>query len=195
MKSVFAIFLSLILVSTATRAHAQETMTVEQLLSAGNSENRAIAAAMYIAGWKDGTGTQLAVEAQSPGAIGSSVTPERAARLQALSDCLLLLGVADLVAELNAAMRDNSITPEMPATSALRVAMEGACPPGRFPSAARNQSELPWVPLIDSCMANGGQRTLCIEKLPPDVLAQLEAWETENAEMRRRQLEQRIRGL
>ena len=195
MKSVFAIFLSLILVSTVTWAHAQETMTVEQLLSAGNSENRAIAAAMYIAGWKDGTGTQLAVEAQSLGAIGSSVTPERAARLQTLSDCLLLLGVADLVAELNAALRDNSIAPEMPAASALRVAMEGACPPGRAPSEARNQSDQPWVPLIDSCMANGGQRTQCIESLPPDVLAQLEAWEAENAEMRRRQLEQRIRGL
>ena len=42
--------------------------------------------------------------------------------------------------------------------------------------------------LIDDCMATGGQRTDCIENLPPNVLAQLEAWESRNAAMCRRQL-------
>lgn len=34
-----------------------------------------------------------------------------------------------------------------------------------------------WVPLIDQCMAEGGTRNACIERLPPDVLADLENWE------------------
>jgi hypothetical protein len=44
-------------------------------------------------------------------------------------------------------------------------------------------------------MADSGERTQCIENLPPDVLAQLEEWEAENAAMRRRQLEQRKADL
>ena len=64
---------------------------------------------------------------------------------------------------------------------------------GRFPPRPQDQRDQPWVVLIQSCMAAGGQRTQCIENLPPEVFAQLEAWEAENADMRRRQLEQRAR--
>ncbi len=60
---------------------------------------------------------------------------------------------------------------------------------GRFPARYQEGQEQPWTALIDDCMAAGGQRTDCIENLPPDVLAQLEAWESRNAAMRRRQLE------
>ena len=49
--------------------------------------------------------------------------------------------------------------------------------------------EQPWTVLIDICMADGGQRSECIEKLPPEVLEILEAWESENAAMRREHLE------
>ena len=66
---------------------------------------------------------------------------------------------------------------------------------GRFPPRPHDQRDQPWIILIDACMAAGNQRTQCIENLPPEVLAQLQAWETENADMRRRQLEQRAREL
>ena len=54
--------------------------------------------------------------------------------------------------------------------------------------------QFPWVPLIDACMAEGGARNDCIEALPPEVLAELEAWEAQNAALRRRQLERRMGG-
>jgi len=40
------------------------------------------------------------------------------------------------------------------------------------------QSDVPyWVPLIDQCMAKGGERIACIESLPSEVLTDLEQWE------------------
>ncbi len=55
--------------------------------------------------------------------------------------------------------------------------------------------EYPWSQPLDDCMAAGGLRTECFENLPPDILAQFEAWEAERAAMRRRQFEQRSRAL
>jgi hypothetical protein len=48
-----------------------------------------------------------------------------------------------------------------------------------------------WVPLIDDCMAGGGSRGECIEALPPEELAKLEAWEAERADLRRTQMKAR----
>lgn len=48
--------------------------------------------------------------------------------------------------------------------------------------------ETPWSPLIDACMAEGGSRGQCIDSLPPEILADLEAWEARNGSMRRRQM-------
>jgi hypothetical protein len=42
-----------------------------------------------------------------------------------------------------------------------------------------------WVPLIDVCMADGGQRTACIEQLPEQELEKLRKWEQQQ---RRRDL-------
>ena len=53
----------------------------------------------------------------------------------------------------------------------------------------RNQH--PWIQPLNECMAAGGLRTDCLEGLPPEVLIQLEAWESERAAIRRRQFEQR----
>lgn len=50
-----------------------------------------------------------------------------------------------------------------------------------------------WVQPLNECMATGAQRTECFERLPPDMLAEYEAWEAEHANMRRRQFEQRQR--
>ena len=52
-----------------------------------------------------------------------------------------------------------------------------------------------WVVLMDDCMRAGGERGECIERLPPDVLAQLEAYEATRAAMRRRQMQQHSRYL
>ena len=62
---------------------------------------------------------------------------------------------------------------------------------GRESPRPRDETDQPWVKLINACMADGGQRTQCIENLPPDILAQLEEWEAGNAAMRRMQLERR----
>lgn len=51
--------------------------------------------------------------------------------------------------------------------------------------------EHPWTRAIDECMAAGGQRSDCYESMPPDVLAELEAWEAEQGVVRRRQFESR----
>ena len=67
--------------------------------------------------------------------------------------------------------------------------LKRAPPGGRFPPTDREREQQPWATLIDDCMASGGQRTECIENLPPDILAQLEALESGNAAIRRRQLE------
>ena len=45
-----------------------------------------------------------------------------------------------------------------------------------------------WVPLIDACMANGGQRDVCIEELPEQELEKFLKWE-----QRRRDLLERSR--
>lgn len=45
-----------------------------------------------------------------------------------------------------------------------------------------------WVPLIDACMASGGNRNECIESLPPEELEKLRASEQRNAELRRKRL-------
>lgn len=47
--------------------------------------------------------------------------------------------------------------------------------------------EFPWSRPLDDCMAAGGTRTECFESLPPEILAQFEAWEAERARMRRQQ--------
>jgi hypothetical protein len=67
--------------------------------------------------------------------------------------------------------------------------LQRAPPRGRFSPRYQEGQEQPWTALIDACMAAGGQRSECIEKLPPEVLIQLEAWESANAAMRREQLE------
>lgn len=128
LKFIITTLLPLVLVLTATKSNAQEVMTVEQLLSAGNSDNTAFAAATYITGWKEGTGIQMMFAAQDLRTLGGPAAEENAARLQALSNCLLILGVADLAAGLNTSIRENTISPETPARSALRTVMESVCP-------------------------------------------------------------------
>jgi hypothetical protein len=48
---------------------------------------------------------------------------------------------------------------------------------------SRGETYLPgtpsWVPLVDDCMAAGGNRTDCSNNLPPDELAKLQRWEQE----------------
>ncbi len=66
--------------------------------------------------------------------------------------------------------------------------LQRAPPGGRSSPRYQEGQEQPWSAIVDRCMAAGGQRSECIENLPPDVLAQLEAWESGNAAMRRRQL-------
>jgi hypothetical protein len=51
--------------------------------------------------------------------------------------------------------------------------------------------EHPWSRALDECMAAGGQRSDCWESMPPDILAELEAWEAERGVIRRRQFESR----
>ena len=53
--------------------------------------------------------------------------------------------------------------------------LKRAPPGGRYPRRYQEGEPQPWTTLIDDCMAGGGQRTECIENLPPDILAQLEA--------------------
>jgi hypothetical protein len=52
-------------------------------------------------------------------------------------------------------------------------------------------NEYPWIQPLNECMAAGGLRTECFESLPPDILAEFEAWEAERATIRRRQFQQR----
>jgi hypothetical protein len=58
------------------------------------------------------------------------------------------------------------------------VAAQGALDEGQ---------EYPWTQALDECMAAGGQRSDCWESMPPDILAELEAWEAERGVIRRRQ--------
>jgi hypothetical protein len=51
--------------------------------------------------------------------------------------------------------------------------------------------EHPWSRALDECMAAGGQRSDCWESMPPDILAELEAWEAERGVIRRRQFQSR----
>lgn len=200
MKIIITTLLPLVLFTTAARSYAQEVITVEQLLTAGDSENRAFAAATYITGWKEGTALQMMSLAQDFRASGDPAGEEYAARVQALGDCLMLLGVADLAAGLNASIRENMISPETPARSALRVVVEGICPgpitrgsppqPGDGSALYIDGANQPWMIAIDNCMRAGGSRNDCIVSLPSELLAELEAWEAENGAMRRRQIQQ-----
>ncbi len=56
------------------------------------------------------------------------------------------------------------------------------------PLAGAQGEEWPWEPPMAECMAEGGTRGDCIEALPPEVLAELEAWEAQNGVMRRAQM-------
>ena len=203
MKFFITLLLALISLSTATQSPAQEAMTVEQLLSAGGSEDRALAAAMYITGWKEGTGIQLMREAGDWRDNSGPEGEQHAAYLQVLGECLIRLGVADLAATLSASIRDNTTEPETPARSALRDVVEEACQSSitqePFPQPANESAQYldglnqPWTIVIDSCMQAGGSRSDCIASLPPDLLTELEAWEADNAQMRRSQMRQRSR--
>jgi hypothetical protein len=51
--------------------------------------------------------------------------------------------------------------------------------------------EYSWSQPLDKCMAAGGLRPECFENLPPEILAEFEAWEAERAAVRRQQLQQR----
>ena len=63
--------------------------------------------------------------------------------------------------------------------------------PARREGALDEGQEHPWSKALDECMAAGGQRSDCWESMPPDVLAELEAWEAERGVVRRRQFESR----
>ena len=203
MKFFVTTLLALVLLSAATKSLAQEAMTVEQLLSAGESEERAFAAVMYIMGWKEGAGIQLTRGVQDWRENTGPTGQEYAARLQALGECLMRLGVADLAAGLNASIRDNTTEPETPARSALRDVAEDVCQGAitqePLPQPANENAQYlegrnqPWSIAIDSCMQAGGSRSDCIASLPRDLLAELEAWEAENGQMRRSQMRQRSR--
>lgn len=51
-----------------------------------------------------------------------------------------------------------------------------------------SHAQMPWDPYIIECMEAGGTRAMCFEQLPPDVLAELEAYEAETRERRRAQM-------
>ena len=38
-----------------------------------------------------------------------------------------------------------------------------------------------WVPIVDDCLRAGGNRTVCIESLPPEELRKFREWEARNA--------------
>ncbi len=42
-----------------------------------------------------------------------------------------------------------------------------------------------WVPLVDNCLRNGGNRTECIDNLPPEELKKFHDWEQHNRRGRR----------
>ena len=50
---------------------------------------------------------------------------------------------------------------------------------------------MPWDPFIIDCMETGKHRAECFEELPPEMLAELEAYEAEQQELRRAQMELR----
>ena len=110
MKPVLAALSLILALSMPTPSIGQETITVGQLLEAGNLESSAFSAALYILGWKEGTSLELTNEAQGQQVAGGAQASVAAARLE-LGDCLSKLGVADLVAALRAALRDETITP------------------------------------------------------------------------------------
>ena len=43
-----------------------------------------------------------------------------------------------------------------------------------------------WVPLVDDCLAAGGNRTDCIDNLPPEELTKFREWEARNRRGRHR---------
>lgn len=50
------------------------------------------------------------------------------------------------------------------------------------------RAQMAWDPFINECMTTGKHRAECFELLPPDLLAELEAYEAEQREMRRAQM-------
>ncbi len=64
-------------------------------------------------------------------------------------------------------------------------------PPAMTNTDAVSGHQYPWTQPLNECMATGGLRSECFEKLPPEILAQFEAWEAERASIRRRQFERR----
>jgi len=63
--------------------------------------------------------------------------------------------------------------------------------PARREGALDEGPEHPWSQALDECMAAGGQRSDCWESMPPEILAEMEAWEAERGVIRRRQIESR----
>ena len=49
----------------------------------------------------------------------------------------------------------------------------------------------PWTKALDECMAAGGQRSDCWNSMPPDITAEMEAWEAQRGVVRQRQFESR----
>jgi hypothetical protein len=61
----------------------------------------------------------------------------------------------------------------------------------RYESGSHYPGTPSYVPLIDACLSEGGSRGECIESLPPEELAKLEAEEARRGAMRRRQIQWR----
>ena len=45
-----------------------------------------------------------------------------------------------------------------------------------------------WVPLVDDCLREGGNRTDCIDSLPAEELEKFHEWEQNNRRMRHRKM-------
>ena len=54
--------------------------------------------------------------------------------------------------------------------------------------------EYPWSRPLDDCMGTGRTRTECFASLPPELLEQFEAWEAEQAAVRRQLTRRRLPG-
>jgi hypothetical protein len=62
---------------------------------------------------------------------------------------------------------------------------------GSYSTGSHNPNTPSYVPLIDACLSKGESRSECIESLPPEELAKLEAEEARRGAMRRRQMQWR----
>ena len=52
-------------------------------------------------------------------------------------------------------------------------------------------AQMPWDPFVIECMQTGKNRAECSDELPPDLLAELEAYEAEQRQQRLAQIELR----